>query len=153
MSKVSDIIELFIKELLDQNMNQAVKIQRNELANHFKCAPSQINYVLTTRFSIDKGYIIESQRGGGGCIKIFKMEIDKGMYITELIQEIGYSISNLKALQIIQILLEKKIITKRESEIMASAVSDRSIQSPFNIKNEIRANMMKSMLLVLYKNK
>lgn len=153
MSKVSDIIELFIKELLHQNMNQAVKIQRNELANHFKCAPSQINYVLTTRFSIDKGYIIESQRGGGGCIKIFKMEIDKGMYITELIQEIGYSISNLKALQIIQILLEKKIITKRESEIMASAVSDRSIQSPFNIKNEIRANMMKSMLLVLYKNK
>lgn len=153
MSKVSDIIELFIKELLHQNMNQAVKIQRNELANHFKCAPSQINYVLTTRFSIDKGYIIESQRGGGGCIKIFKMEIDKGMYITELIQEIGYSISNLKALQIIQILLEKKIITKRESEIMACAVSDRSIQSPFNIKNEIRANMMKSMLLVLYKNK
>lgn len=153
MSKVSDIIELFIKELLDGNINKTIEIQRNELANYFKCAPSQINYVLATRFSIDKGYIIESQRGGGGCIKIIKMEIDKEMYIAEMIREIGDSISNLKAQQLIQLLLEKKLITERESKIMISAISDRSIQSPLNIKNEIRANILKSMLLVLYKNR
>lgn len=70
MAKMSDLIEMFIKELLEDNSSDMIEIQRNELASYFKCAPSQINYVLTTRFSMDKGYLIESQRGGGGSIKI-----------------------------------------------------------------------------------
>ena len=72
MAKMSDLIEVFIKELLEDSVGDPVEIQRNELAGYFKCAPSQINYVLTTRFSMDKGYLIESQRGGGGSIKIIK---------------------------------------------------------------------------------
>lgn len=152
-NSISDIIELFIKELLDDASNQSVEIQRNELANYFKCAPSQINYVLTTRFSMDKGYIVESRRGGGGFIKIVQMDIEKDRYIEGLISEVGSSINKLKALQIIELLFQRDIISNREKEIMNAAINDRSIQSPFNIKNEVRANVLKSMLLAIYRNK
>lgn len=153
MANISDIIETFLKELLDDASNQTVEIQRNELANYFKCAPSQINYVLTTRFSMDKGYIVESRRGGGGFIKIVQMDIDKDRYIEGLISEIGSSINKLKAVQIIQLLYQRDIIAKREGEIMSAAVNDRSIHSPLNIKNEIRANVLKSMMLAIYKSR
>ncbi|MCG8485056.1 MAG: CtsR family transcriptional regulator [Clostridia bacterium] len=153
MANISDIIEMFLKDLLDDASNQTVEIQRNELANYFKCAPSQINYVLTTRFSMDKGYIVESRRGGGGFIKIVQMDIDKDRYIEGLISEIGSSINKLKAVQIIQLLYQRDIITNREGEIMNAAVNDRSIHSPLNIKNEIRANVLKSMMLAIYKNR
>ena len=73
MSNLSDIIESFIKELMDANNNDAIEIQRNILAQQFDCSPSQINYVLTTRFSNDRGYVVESRRGGGGYIRIFKV--------------------------------------------------------------------------------
>lgn len=152
-NSISDIIELFIKELLDEANDQSIEIQRNELANYFKCAPSQINYVLTTRFSMDRGYIVESRRGGGGCIKIVQMRIENDRYIEGLISEIGSSVNKLKAIQIIELLYQKDIISQNEKEIMNAAVSDRSIQSPFNIKNEVRANILKSMLLAIYKNR
>ena len=70
MARLSDIIENFIKEMLSESSNDQVQIQRNELADQFRCAPSQINYVLTTRFTGEKGYVIESRRGGGGHIII-----------------------------------------------------------------------------------
>ena len=152
LANISDIIEIFIKELLEDAHDQSVEIQRNELANYFRCAPSQINYVLTTRFSMDRGYIVESRRGGGGFIKIAQLDIDKNRYVEGLMSEIGSSINKLKAIQIIELLHQRNIITYREKEIMRAAVSDRSIQSPFNIKNEIRANVLKSMMLALYKN-
>ena len=66
MARLSDIIENFIKDMLSENGGEQLLIQRNELADQFRCAPSQINYVLTTRFTYDKGYILESRRGGGG---------------------------------------------------------------------------------------
>ena len=77
MARLSDIIENFIKDMLSENGGEQLLIQRNELADQFRCAPSQINYVLTTRFTYDKGYIIESRRGGGGCIVIKQLD-DKG---------------------------------------------------------------------------
>lgn len=149
MANISDIIEIFIKDLLGEANDQVIEIQRNELANYFKCAPSQINYVLTTRFSIDKGYMIESRRGGGGFIKIIQKDMAKDRYIEGLMVEVGNSIGRLKAIQIIQMLYKKNIIAPMEVEIMKAAVSDRSIQSPINIKNEIRANILKNMMLAL----
>ena len=74
MAQLSDAIEQFIKELMDQEAQ--IELRRNELAHHFGCAPSQINYVLATRFTPDHGYIIESRRGGGGYIRIFRMAQD-----------------------------------------------------------------------------
>ncbi|WP_207707325.1 CtsR family transcriptional regulator [Crassaminicella thermophila] len=150
MPRISDLIEMFIKELLQDTNNTSVEIQRNELASYFNCAPSQINYVLTTRFTIDKGYLIESKRGGGGHIKIIKMNIDRNQYVKILLDQIGDSISKMKALSIINMLKEKKFITEREAVLMKAAISDRSIHTPMNIKDEIRANLLKHMIVAIF---
>ena len=149
MAKMSDLIEVFIKELLEENATEPVEIQRNELAGYFKCAPSQINYVLTTRFSMDKGYRIESQRGGGGSIKIIRMNLSSDDFYSALLQEIGEGITVLKAGQMIDLLLERELISERESRLMKAAVSDRAIAGPVNIKNEVRAGILKNMILAV----
>lgn len=149
MAKMSDLIEVFIKELLEESETEPVEIQRNELAGYFKCAPSQINYVLTTRFSMDKGYRIESQRGGGGSIKIIKMNLSPDDFYSALLQETGEAITMLKAGQMIDLMKERELITERESDLMKAAVSDRAISGPVNIKNEIRAGILKNMILAV----
>ncbi len=149
MAKMSDLIEVFIKELLEESETEPVEIQRNELAGYFKCAPSQINYVLTTRFSMDKGYRIESQRGGGGSIKIIKMNLSPDDFYSAMLQETGEAITMLKAGQMIDLMKERELITERESRLMKAAVSDRAISGPVNIKNEIRAGILKNMILAV----
>lgn len=150
MARISDLIEIFIKELLEEGNDLAIEIQRNELASHFNCAPSQINYVLTTRFTLDKGYVIESRRGGGGYIKIVRMNMDQNRYINILINEIGSSMGKMKALSMINALKEKNFISGREEVLMIAAISDRSINTPVNIKDEVRANLLKSMIVSLF---
>lgn len=150
MAKMSDLIEMFIKELLEDNANDMIEIQRNELASYFKCAPSQINYVLTTRFSMDKGYLIESQRGGGGSIKIVQVKAGKDDAYANVLHEIGDSITKMKADQVLEFLENQELISAREGKIMRAAISDRSIMAPVNIKNEMRAGILKGMLLAAY---
>ncbi|KXG74822.1 CtsR family transcriptional regulator [Thermotalea metallivorans] len=150
MSRLSNIIEAFIKELLEESNNRAIEIQRNELADYFHCAPSQINYVLMTRFTVDKGYLIESRRGGGGCIKIVKVNVDKNQYLKILMEEIGDAIGRVKAEGIIRRLVEKKWISEREGRLMAAAVNDRSINIPVNMKDQVRANIFKNMLAAVF---
>ncbi|AOT71115.1 CtsR family transcriptional regulator [Geosporobacter ferrireducens] len=150
MSRITDIIEGFIKELLEEANNQAIEIQRNELANYFNCAPSQINYVLTTRFTLDKGYVIESRRGGGGYIKIIQLNIDKNQLLRMLLEETNEAISMMRAAAMIGMLKEKGFINDREARIMAAALSDRSINVPMNIKDTVRAGILKNILMVLF---
>ncbi|MBB6217392.1 transcriptional regulator CtsR [Anaerosolibacter carboniphilus] len=152
MSRLSNIIEMFIKELLNDSNNLAVEIQRNELADYFHCAPSQINYVLMTRFTVDKGYLIESRRGGGGYIKIVKVNVDKNQYLRMLMDEIGDAIGKMKAEGIIHRLMEKDLISEREKRLMLAAISDRSINTPINLKDHIRANILKSMVATIFLN-
>ncbi len=148
MQKVSDVIELFLKDLLGES-NEHIEIQRNELANFFSCAPSQINYVLTTRFSIDKGYLVESKRGGGGSIKIVKIALDSKVITQNLIREIGESITKQKAAHILEVMIERKMISERERVLIGAAISDRSILSPISLKNQLRANILKNIILAL----
>jgi len=147
MAKMSDLIEVFIKELLEDSVGDPVEIQRNELAGYFKCAPSQINYVLTTRFSMDKGYLIESHRGGGGSIKIVQMQLSSDDMKSRLLKEIGDSITALKAEQITDLLADKGLVTEKEARLMKAATNDRAIAAPVSIKNELRAGILKNMLL------
>ncbi|WIV13109.1 CtsR family transcriptional regulator [Proteiniborus sp. MB09-C3] len=152
MSKLSNLIEDFIKKLLEDANNGVIEIQRNELAQYFDCAPSQINYVLTTRFSSDRGYYIESRRGGGGYIKIIKVNINRDKYIQDLILNIiGDSITKSKAYGIIESFFEEDIVTEREYSLMKVALSDRTLSSVNCEKNIIRADILKNMLLVLLK--
>ena len=92
MAQLSDNIEHFIKELMCEEAQ--IDLRRNELAQHFGCAPSQINYVLATRFSVDHGYIIESRRGGGGYVRIVRMqERDEGNLLDALLSRVGNSVT------------------------------------------------------------
>ena len=149
---LSNIIEEFIRELLEESNTGIIEIQRNEMAEHFECAPSQINYVLSTRFTPYKGYYIESKRGGGGYIRLVKVKIEKYSDLNEIIIDtIGESITKSKAFHIVEGLREEGFIEKREEEIIKAALSDRAISGGLNSTNEIRAKILRNILLILAK--
>lgn len=149
MARISDTIEKFIKNLLAEQNSNELQIQRNEIANKFNCAPSQINYVLTTRFTHDKGYVIESRRGGGGCIVIKKMTYETTSTQLDLINEaIGESVTYSNALSIINHLQEINIISNGEYNIIKISINDRTLSSADN-KNRIRADILRGMITVI----
>ena len=146
--RLSDTIESFIKELLTQE-EQGVELKRNELAEYFGCAPSQINYVLATRFTLDNGYVIESRRGGGGYIRIVRVVSDRGQRLSYLINErIGESIDEASAARLIGQLVEQQIISQEVGSVMRSAISASalSVPIPVSLKDAIRARTLKTML-------
>ncbi len=150
MARLSDIIESFIKDMLENANENVLEIQRNELANTFNCAPSQINYVLTTRFTTDRGYYIESRRGGGGFIRIMKINIDKNDYIREVIwNNIGSEINQQLAEDYISLFLERGYITERESLLMKGAINDKTLLLPQSIRDQVRAQILKTMLITV----
>ena len=147
--RLSDSIEQFIKAMLSQD-EQEVELKRNELAEYFGCAPSQINYVLATRFTPDHGYLIESRRGGGGYIRIFRMRQDSREQILYMLNErIGDSIDILSASHLIAQLQEREFISAREANLMNAAISAQAVSLPLSVemKNALRAKILKSMLL------
>ena len=149
--RLSDSIEQFIKELLSQESTE-VELKRNELAEYFGCAPSQINYVLATRFSPDHGYLTESRRGGGGYIRIVRVVQSGSQRLMYLVNDrIGDSIGEEECLRLISQLKEQRIVTADEAALMASAVSTRALSVPVPdvLKDAMRAKMMKSMLMTI----
>lgn len=148
MARVSDIIEDFIKCLLREAEDGIIEIQRNELAEHFNCAPSQINYVLTTRFTSDRGYFIESRRGGGGYVRVISTR-DEGDYISELLSNsIGTSLTRQKAYGIIEDFLEEEFLSDREAQIIKTVLSESSLGN-HKEANSLRANIFKNLLVIL----
>ena len=149
--RLSDSIESFIKTLMTQEEPE-VELKRNELAEYFGCAPSQINYVLATRFSPDHGYIIESRRGGGGYIRIVRV-VQSGaqrlMYLTN--ERIGDASSEPEAVRLIHQLVDQGLVSLAEGEIMRSAVSAQamSIPIPDSLKEALRARTLKTMLMTI----
>ena len=144
--RMSDIIEEFIKDLFDDE-NEAIEIQRNELAEHFNCVPSQINYVISTRFKPSQGYYVESRRGGGGHITIKKVNNTKDDYIMHIINNIGQNLSSNEVNILISDFLSYNIIDKKEAKLLKVATSDNVLGLPKNIKDEVRARIFKNMLL------
>ena len=150
MANISDIIEQFIIKTMG-NDNE-VDISRNELANFFRCAPSQINYVLETRFTVDRGYVKESKRGGSGFIKISKINVDDENYVNKLILEsVGDALSFKRLSQITEKLVSEEIITSKERELILAGLSDESLAMPLTIRDNIRARSFKNVLTTLLK--
>ena len=148
---ISDIIEQFILNCIGSE--NEINISRNQLAEHFNCVPSQINYVLSTRFGIENGFITESRRGGGGSITIIKIQQKSDGYIMELLKSGDMlGISFMRCGQIISRLLNDGVITERESRIMMSAVSDKALMVDDKIKDGVRARIFKNMLSQLVKD-
>lgn len=151
MAQLSDAIEHFIKELMEED--KQIEVKRNELAQHFGCAPSQINYVLATRFSVDHGYIIESRRGGGGYVRIVRMTQGANDNMLEtLLKRIGTSIDEESANAIIACLYERKLITRREALLMRSAVAKNALQLPVSAKDVLRASVLRNLLAQVFRN-
>ncbi|MPQ42348.1 CtsR family transcriptional regulator [Clostridium tarantellae] len=151
MSKLSNTIESFIKILLEKSKNYEIKIQRNEIAKKFKCAPSQINYVLNTRFSYNKGYLIESKRGGGGHIKIKRVSYQSKDNLNRIIiEQIGESIKYNEAIILIQYLNEIKIIDDINLNLIKVILNERTLKRSTN-KNKLRADILKAMIISLIK--
>ena len=149
MARLSDLIEEFIKSLLLESEGQ-LELQRNELADYFECAPSQINYVLATRFSLNRGYYIESRRGGGGYIRIVRLDVDKDDFLLYLLTEgIGSRISEQEASRIVDRMQEQGHITAREAGLLKAAIQDKAIMIPASMKDNIRAGILKSMITAL----
>ena len=145
MANISDIIEQFILETLGSD--SVLNLSRNDLANHFSCAPSQINYVLTTRFSPSRGFLIESQRGGGGFVRLTKLDIDNNKYISSFIEsKIGKQISYKDACYILQTLAEAGLINKQKQEMAQVLLQDKALANPFKLEDSLRANMLKNLI-------
>ena len=149
--RLSDSIEHFIKTMMSEESTE-VELKRNELAEYFGCAPSQINYVLATRFSPDHGYLTESRRGDGGYIRIVRVVESGSQRLMYLINErIGDSIGEEECMRLISQLKEQRIVTAEEAALMASAVSTRALGVPVteSMKGVLRARMMKSMRMTI----
>ena len=139
--------EDFIKDLFEEDESDYVEIQRNELAQHFNCVPSQINYVISTRFKPSQGYYVESKRGGGGNIKIKKINNTKSDYIMHIINNIGKTITVNDIDILLSDFLTYNIITQQEAKLLKVATSDNVLRLNSEIKDEVRARIFKNMLL------
>lgn len=142
---ISDRIESFIIELMKDEAEYA-EFGRNELAEIFGCVPSQINYVISTRFNPEKGYTVESQRGGGGYIKIKRITHEKA---TDAIALIGKSCNFREAKAVIKYLYEHGDISPEVAKVLTAAVSDNAIMIPNPARDAVRANILKNVLCEL----
>ena len=145
--RMSDMIEEFIKALMEEE--DFIEIQRNDLAQHFNCVPSQINYVIATRFRPSQGYYVESRRGGGGHIRIRKIDTNKNNYLMHIITNMEDKVPSSEVDILISNLLSYDMITKKEAKLLKVATSDNVLVLPVDTKDKIRANIFKNMLLNL----
>lgn len=153
MKNVSDIIEQYLKKIINQSETDLVEVKRSELAERFQCVPSQINYVISTRFTVEKGYIVESKRGGGGFIRIIKIKAhSKAELLNQLLSLLGERVSQSGAEDIIYRLFEEGAITKREASIFQSVVDRSVLNLHLPYRDEIRANIIKAMISTLKYN-
>jgi len=144
-------IEKFLLNRIKLAEKQYIEIGRNELAEQFQCAPSQINYVLSTRFTPYKGFYVESRRGGRGYIKIVKLEMTEDQLINKILSEtIENKITLDKAMHIVNGLHEEDIITDKEKLLVQHAIDDNALKYiDVNDRSIIRASILKNVLLAL----
>lgn len=147
--KMSDIITARIMQLLEQSDNTA-EIQRNELAALVGCVPSQINYVLASRFTPEHGFVIESRRGGGGYIRITRVRLDRSSALMHIINSIGSELDASTARILIENSLQAELIDTKSAELMQAAISGTVLREiPPILKDRFRAAVVKQMLIAL----
>jgi len=145
---LSDVIEDYLQKALDKVDDGVLEIQRNDLSQQFGCSPSQINYVLETRFSTERGYMIESRRGGGGYVRISQVRCHSTHeLIQQVLDEIDEMVSQARALRIIQRLQDAQFLTPRETKLIEAAIHRKTLKVNLPLRDHLRARVLKSMLL------
>lgn len=144
--RISDSVAAYILRLL-QEENGVAEIQRNELAGSLGCVPSQINYVLTSRFTPEQGYLVESRRGGGGYIRITRLQISGPDMVMHLVNNIGDELDEAAARVMLSNMVQSGGITKEAADLIFSAVSEKTLAVlPKELRNATRASIFKNML-------
>lgn len=147
--RMSDLVAKYILEMLEEQDGSA-EIRRNELAGSLGCVPSQINYVITSRFTPEQGYIVESRRGGGGYIRISRVKMDRGTALMHIINSVGNNLDKATAEAMLHNMLGRQILDLSSAKIIAAALSDRTLTHiDQELRDIVRADLFKNMLLTL----
>ena len=148
---LTDTIAKLIEEMLEES-GGALELQRNELAGRLGCVPSQISYVITSRFTPERGYIIESRRGGGGWIRIVKKKMQRNEYLMHCFYAIGDHIGERETAAYLQNLLGNELITEREARMISAATSESALgEIPLTVRDRIRAHIFRHIILSIMK--
>lgn len=153
MRSITDQIEAHLKKMLQVSDKGFIEVQRSEIAQVFACVPSQINYVLTTRFSPEQGYLVESRRGGGGYLRIIKLELDDDQLFFELLASMeGSMIPQTAGEGLVERLIDEGFLTEREGLLMKSVISRDAIPVALPQRDLLRGSILKAMLLTLLRD-
>ncbi len=149
MARIIDEIELYIRQLLEQSSNGIVDLQRADVADRFDCVPSQVTYVLMTRFTPDRGFLVEGRRGGGGGIRVHQLNTAP----QELLDAINQveSIDQARALDIVFRLFQASLISEREASLMRAVLHRDTIQLDLPHRDRVRARLLKAMVTAILK--
>lgn len=146
---ISDLIAGFIQAELEE-AGGALEVQRSDLAARFNCVPSQINYVMSTRFSPERGYIVESRRGGNGYIRITRVQVDRQTLLMHVINSVGEALDLPSGRAMVQNLVEAEAIDPVAGRLILSAMSDKTLRSiPREYRSALRADIFKQLLIQL----
>ena len=147
--RMSDLVAQYILNMLEAQDGSA-EIRRNELAGSLGCVPSQINYVITSRFTPEQGYIVESRRGGGGYIRISRVKMDKGTAVMHIVNSVGNTLDRATAEAMLNNMLQRELMQLQTAKAIAAALSDRTLQSiEEKRRDKLRADLFKNMIITL----
>ncbi|MGI6128759.1 MAG: CtsR family transcriptional regulator [bacterium] len=144
MWSLADEMERWIKSLLEEADESFIELRRSELANHFSCVPSQVTYVLATRFVPERGYRVVSRRGAGGFIRIERLVDDK--VLSELAELVGTTLTAKEAARIINNLYQADLINRQAAQLIIALLSDEALGLSRPIIGRVRANMLRVLL-------
>ena len=150
MRNISDIIEGYLKQVLELGGEGHIEIKRSEIADKFQCVPSQINYVINTRFTAERGYLVESKRGGGGYIRILRVRANSQIdLIDDVLRQIEGGASQTMAEDLVYRLIDEQVISKREAKLMLAAIDRSTIDLHLPLRDIIRAKILRAMLTTI----
>lgn len=146
---ISDLIASFLQDCLDETGDGVLEVQRSDLAQRFNCVPSQINYVMSTRFSPERGYIVESRRGGNGYIRITRVQVDRETLLMHVINSLGDSVDLPSARAILGNLVQSGALEESLGRTLLAAVGDKALGAvPRDLRDQVRADILKNVLIL-----
>lgn len=143
IASLSDFIEKYLKELLEEAEKDFIELQRRDLAEAFRCVPSQINYVLQTRFTPEKGYLVESRRGGGGFIRIVRLAADPNWDMVK--EKLLTSVTKEEAAAILDLLVVEEVLLEDEARLIGLILK----QEEDNLNDDLRALLLRSLFILI----
>lgn len=146
---ISDLIASFLQDSLDTAEDGVLEVQRSELAQRFNCVPSQINYVMSTRFSPERGYIVESRRGGNGYIRITRVRVDRQTLMMHVINSLGDSVDLPSARAILTNMVTSGALEENLGRTILASVGDKALAAvPRQTRDQVRADILKQVLIL-----